>query len=355
MKKKILKAIVVILMALIFIALYLINNETSPLSSELLKYDFGSCTGVYKVDANSFFVYLRDSIKFINLHEKWSESLNFSDAIIYHNKNVLGVSDLKTNFIYVYDTNGKLYEIKVPEKLLSFSVNTTGFCSCISKEKNSYKINLYDNSGTKILTYVYSEENIFPINTNISPDGKILAISYIDTNNLNIDSKITFMYTNQNNIFASVQEKNNFIYGLNFLSNNSIILIGDKQIICEKFSPDLKQQWRLNFNDKINMLEIAENFFAVSHSKNSIEFYNMSGKKLGNFESSEQINSISLSNNHALLSTANNIIAVNTKGNYFWSQAIFGEYKFAHFISNPNKVLLVSANKIFLLNVNTKE
>ena len=79
------------------------------------------------------------------------------------------------------------------------------------------------------MSNVYYEENIFPVGADISPDGKILAIDYVDLNNIKPESKIVFMHVDNQNIFGSVQEKENFVHGINFISNKQIILVSKKK------------------------------------------------------------------------------------------------------------------------------
>lgn len=362
-------------MALIFIALTIINNSENNFdltnsSSEILKYDFDNCFGVYAGNRNDFFFCSKNSIKFLNENGqgKWSVQSNFSAPIICHNKKILGISDLKTNIIYVYDTSGQLYSIKSDGKLLAFSVNQLGFCSTISKENDLYKINVYNTSGEKILTYVHSEENIFPVNSNISPDGKILAVSYIDVNNINIDSKIIFMHTNQDDIFASVHEKNNFVYGLNFLSNNVIILAGEKQIVSESLLPgNLKEQWRLKFDSKISEFSFNNNFMAVkfdndnfnfySRTKSLIKFFSMSGKQIGEFKSSDLINFIEVGDkfDNVLIGSLNDFFISDQKGEILWKHSLTGECRFAVFLNKPNRILAISPAKVFVLNIRKGE
>ena len=247
--------------------------------------------------------------------------------------------------------------------MLAFSVNASGYCVTISKNNTAYKIDVYNTNAEKFFTYVHSEENIFPVNANISPDGKILAISYVDTNNIEIDSKITFMYTNRDDIFASVNEKNNFVSGVNFLSNNDIIIIGENEILFEHFNKDnIQERWRKKFDTNINMIAFNNNFIAVqlinklvAQNKSLIKFFDMNGKNISDFESSQQFNSIKVCDklNCVLLASQNEFMAVNLNGKVLWKYDLVGEQKFVAFLK-ANKILFASSTKAYIVNIKNK-
>ena len=380
--KKVFRLLVFLLTVIILIILALVNsgrfnffdvqvdNNYKHLDFELKNNLFG----IYKIDSNCFFVYTDNMIKVLDYdyHEKWSDRLeNIFEPVICHNKKILGVADLKSNNIYVYNQDHRLYFIKLEQEqnLVAFSVNKMGYCSCISKIKDFYNINVFDSTGKKILTYVHSEENIFPTSTSISPDGKILAISYIDTNNINIDSKVIFIYINQEkNIFACVQEKNSFIYKINFLSDKDICITSDNKIIHKNIlDNNLKESWRLDLDKKIMDLKFNNNFFVIKHNdpyinnysknKSVLEFYNMeSGKKIGEYKSNDLVDFINISDkiNYILLASSNNFLVVNTKGKILWQHSVTGDYKFAMFLDKPYKILIGSLKKIWAINISSK-
>ena len=184
---------VLVIFGLIKYSDYLSYEKTSE-----IKCSFSDCHGLYETTNGDVFLCAKDCVKLINKNgsEKWSLDANFSEPIICHNKNILGISDIKTNTIYVYNQNGRLYSVKLDNQLLVFSINLSGYCSTISKSKDSvYSTDVYGTKGEKIFTHVNSEENIFPVNTAVSPDGSVVGINFADVNNSNLDSKIIFLYT----------------------------------------------------------------------------------------------------------------------------------------------------------------
>ena len=237
---------------------------------EFFKSENNDLIDLYKINKNNFFVCMNGKLKlmdFINEQEKWSESLNFVEPVFQNEKKILGVSDIKSNLVSIYNLDGKLYEIKINagENLLAFFVSENGCCVCITKGENFYNINVYNQNGEKILSNVYHEENIFPIGADISPDGKILAINYVDLNNIKPESKIVFMRVDDQNIFGSVQEKENFIHGINFISNERIILFGKQEIICNEIKKNnINEKWRIKFDNIVSEIDFDENFLVVN-------------------------------------------------------------------------------------------
>lgn len=354
----------------IFLALALINSNLGKFDlahdGSILKYDFNNCQGLFETDNGNVFFCAKDCVKLLNSNgeEKWSQDSDFTSPVICHAKNFLGVSDIKTNSIHVFDSDGEKYNLKTENNLLAFSVNESGYCATISKDDASYKIDAYDKSANKFFTYVHSEENIFPVNVAISLDGKILAISYVDTNNMNIDSKITFMHTDGDEIFASASVKNNFVSGLNFLSNNDIIIIGEDKIILGCLSRDkFQEKWRIDFETKINMVAFNKNFVAVhllnkiaAQKKSTIKFYNMSGKNISNFESDQLLSFIKACDkfNCVLIISPDKFLAVNPSSKILWQYDAVGEQKFVAFLGRLNKILFASSTKTYVVDVNNK-
>ena len=345
----------------IFDLIYDFNEE-----KEFFKNENNDLIDLYKVNKNNFFVCMNGKLKlmdFINEREKWSESLNFVEPVFQNEKKIFGVSDIKSNLVSIYNLDGKLYDIKINagENLLAFFVSENGCCVCITKGENFYNINVYNQSGEKILSNVYHEENIFPVGADISPDGKILAIDYVDLNNIKPESKIVFMRVDNQNIFGSVQEKGNFIHGINFISNEQIILFDKHEIICKEIKKNnIKEKWRIKFNSTISEVDFNENFLVVKidnqtesflKSRSLIEIYNInSGQKKSFFEAKNQIDFINFDKelNYILLAGLNNFFVIDVNGKVLFENNLTGEYKKACFLNKTNKILFLRDDKILL-------
>ena len=207
-------------------------------------------------------------IDIANNKEIWSDDLSFisgsNEIILQCKKKIFAVSDIKSNRIVVYNLAGKLYEIKmdIGESLLAFFINKSGDLVYISNKKNIYNICVYNKLGEKVFTNIYSEENIFPVSADVSPDGKILAIVYADLNDIEVVSKVVFINLGDNeHVFASLQEKNNFIYGVSFVASKKIILLSTQQVICENIDQNrISEKWRINFNKSASDIEFNKRF-----------------------------------------------------------------------------------------------
>ena len=211
------------------------------------------------------------------------------------------------------------------------------------------------------MSNVYHEENIFPVGADISPDGKILAIDYVDLNNIKPESKIVFMRVDNQNIFGSVQEKGNFIHGINFISNEQIILFDKHEIICKEIKKNnIKEKWRIKFNSIISEVDFNENVLVVKidnqtesffKSRSLIEIYNInSGQKKSFFEAKNQIDFINFDKelNYILLAGLNNFFVIDVNGKILFENNLTGEYKKACFLNKANKILFLRDDKILL-------
>ena len=330
---------------------------------------------IYKADQNNFFVCLGNKIKLIDIannKEIWSDDLNFisgsNELILQCKKKIFAVSDIKSNRIVVYNLAGKLYEIKmdIGESLLAFFINKSGDLVYISNKKNIYNICVYNKLGEKVFTNIYSEENIFPVSADVSPDGKILAIVYADLNDIEVVSKVVFINLGDNeHVFASLQEKNNFIYGVSFVASKKIILLSTQQVICENIDQNrISEKWRINFNKSASDIEFNKRFliakFDSEDKKNNIKNGNMiyvysvdSGNKINTFSLGSDVNFMSLDRklDYVLLTGHNGFFIIDLTSNRFLHNRAngIGDYKKAYFLNKKGEIVFLSNDKISIM------
>ena len=330
---------------------------------------------IYKADQNNFFVCLGNKIKLIDIannKEIWSDDLSFisgsNEIILQCKKKIFAVSDIKSNRIVVYNLAGKLYEIKmdIGESLLAFFINKSGDLVYISNKKNIYNICVYNKLGEKVFTNIYSEENIFPVSADVSPDGKILAIVYADLNDIEVVSKVVFINLGDNeHVFASLQEKNNFIYGVSFVASKKIILLSTQQVICENIDQNrISEKWRINFNKSASDIEFNKRFliakFDSEDKKNNIKNGNMiyvysvdSGNKINTFSLGSDVNFMSLDRklDYVLLTGHNGFFIIDLTSNRFLHNRAngIGDYKKAYFLNKKGEIVFLSNDKISIM------
>ena len=327
---------------------------------------------IYKASKNNFFACMGDKIKLIDIvnnKEIWSDEINFTaysnDLILQSKGQIFAIGNLKSNKIVIYNLSGKLYETKMDaeENLLAFFVNQNGNLVYISTKKNVYNIVVYNKTGKKVFTNIYSEENIFPIGADISPDGKILAVVYTDLNNIETISKIVFMsLESDKDIFASLQENNNFIYGINFISNKKVVLLSPKHVICKKIEHNsINELWRINFDKIVSNIEFNKHFliakFDGGDKKNSIkcgsiiDVYDIgSGHKINNFSLESDVDFIFSDSqlNCVLLTGRDDFFIIDLVNNKLFHDQVVGagDYKKAYFLDKKNEILFLGNNKI---------
>lgn len=330
---------------------------------------------IYKADQNNFFVCLGDKIKLIDIannKEIWSDDINFvsgsNEPILQCKKKIFAVSDIKSNRIIVYNLAGKLYEVKmdIGENLLAFFINKNGDLVYISNKNNIYNICVYNKLGRKVFTNIYSEENIFPVSADISPDGKILAIVYADLNDIEIVSKVVFINLDDNeHVFASLQGKNNFIYGMSFVASKKIILLSAQQVICENIDQNgISEKWRINFDKTVSDIELNKRFLVAKFDnrdkKNNLKresilsVYNIdSGNKVNDFSLDSGVNFMSLDRklDCALLTGHDGFFIIDLNSKRLWYNRVsgIGDYKKAYFLDKKGEIVFLSNDKISIM------
>ncbi len=270
------------------------------------------------------------------------------------------------NFILVDKSNGMYYlfrnkklvcEGKLGLEIKEVAINNKGYFA-IGLSDKGYKnvINLYDNTGENIKKYYLMSDLI----TNLKLTNKSLIYTEFLVNANNINTKLNEIVIGESefNVKNIINLENKTIYNYDLLNsyaiintNNNIYKYDFKSRVSTLLEEDLQENILFAENDNSHIITVksiqsnAPGKRVVLESKNYLLNYS---------------NSVSLNNEPEMLNAKDGIIVLVTDKkidvyNYlgqklkaFESNSIISQIEI---INNGNSIVLVTANKVYILNL----
>ena len=192
-------------------------------------------------------------------------------------------------------------------KIVSSYVNKNGYFALVMTE-DGYKnqISVFDNNG-KLIYKWHSAEN-FITSVALSPDNKNLAAATIGFTENGFDSGIMMFDLAQNQPNAGQHQSDNLIMNIEFVSNNKLVAIGDKNTVYYKKNGKLVDTIDYS-GKKLITFDIADNgrvilAFAKDDSAMSncdIYSYKTNGREGGHYETEGRVLSVSCCDENVLV------------------------------------------------------
>ncbi|MDR3240301.1 MAG: DUF5711 family protein [Clostridiales bacterium] len=364
-----------------------------------VSYGADSGAAFYSYRSKDFFFCTKDGVQYLSAkgEKLWDDPLSLTAPILSAKCGVIAVSEVRGRAVYVYDANGKLFEQRFDDPILTFSVNQAGIVTVIlQKPADKYSIEAYapgdspgdpsdnrsdvrlDNrpgirNARRILYNEWLRPNIYPVSADISPDGRIAAIGFLDVNmdaGADMTSNITFLYINQEEArglidlaFASEKRPDQMINTVRFMENNKLLTVYDETIECLHPQPDnsIQSAWTIHLRNQIDRLAyagdqgfafttgdslIGESLIGDSPTGASLPdksgclyFYSMTGQKTGAYAFGGKADSLSLDWNSALVGSGGDYYAVSGRGRLLWKYAARDARQII-FVGNSRSILL---------------
>ena len=298
-------------------------------------------TSVFTDNKNGYFTANKDGATFTDFsgNIKMNYAYNLTSPVCAFENGTLAVSESRAYMLYVFNEGGLLYSINTKYPVLSFSLNQQAWCSVIMHDGEDYRVLVYNSSGVEVKYGVLPNKNVFPVASDISNDNRILAISYFDINDAKPNSKIDFLYLDKmegleytDSVFAaSAKNSDQIIFRLEFMANNLMLAISEKNISCCDLSDGFGEKWRLTLPNKLTAFELTgySGFLAAlgegrvnmnAEPEGTLIHYSLSGVDDWRFAASGEITKISYSTrfNAVLAATERQVTALTDKGSVLY-------------------------------------
>lgn len=219
-------------------------------NTELIKYQLGQVIFKHSeqkneyidVNSNQIIRLTSDGITAYDIkgNELWNNALTVNKPIVKHKGDYLALANKDDKKIVIFNDKGKKGEITTSNTLTYFSINANGDVATIEKTEDGHITSAYNSKGEllgdKVQGVTYIKDAGFPISAEVTPDKQLLLVSYIDIYNPVITSVLKALMIDkvgEEAVFNSkygIEEKDNIIYEIEFINQNTWAAIGDNLI-----------------------------------------------------------------------------------------------------------------------------
>ncbi len=227
------------------------------------------------------------------------------------------------------------------EKIISASVNNHGDYVLVGKEAGySACVSVY-NSDQKCIYKWHTGNNV--LDTAISPNAESIVASVIEYSDTAVYSKLVFLNTSKKEPVMEIDLNSCLATELLFLDSKTVVAIGDT--FTTAYTPDGNEKWHIEYDGKLlNTYDISDdgtlaflfNRYNSALSESFVEIYNTRGKKVGKYNSPDNVRAISLNNDHCLMTLDDATVLIDKDGDVKKIKPLKSEYSNLVLFQNYN-------------------
>ncbi len=368
------KHIIILVVILIICFIYFFLSLKQNLNKNIIQKDFKTiniATGEQIYTHGPYiYIYGKSGIKiFKNDTLLFEDSFSFENPYIATSYDKFAICDSNNKVAKVYSNNSLMYTINATNNILGFTVNKAGFLSIVFKNEDNYQIEVYNDTGDNI----YSIKDIsynegVPINLSISDDNKTLTVSYIKSKGATIDSNIVFYSMEEQKVFGGFIKSDQIVGITKFINKNNFVCVSDKEIFIinvnsTKDNEHVKEIYKKPLNNVLKSVKFLDGIgYMICYGKptnpenflseNTIIFYNSSGGEIGKYyEKNQNITNIYVNKYGAVLEKNRLFNAINLSGKKLWEYQATQDIKQVNFYNDPNTAIIVTNNEIKIVKI----
>ena len=335
-----------------------------------LQYNFDVQASFHSYSGRYFFFSTRDGIQHVSStsgESSWQHSFSMARPVMVGRGNVVAVGEENGQSIYVFDTSGLLYAVQLPNPLLYFTVNISGYLSAIVRTEVGYMILVYSPSNPDSYIYraPFNDNNVFPFSVDVSNCGTYIAKALVDVNRL-LFSRLTFSYVRRvdsrgvpDGLFAAYELPGELIVRSRFTNCGKVIVVTDRRILA--YEPGTQGNlWSINFYNQPDRLHIGDNKLAFvtgeafineieAKSPGVLHIFDFNGLLLSTYDLERRANHLSISHNTVLVGTDRTFYAINQQGTRLWTYTAMQDVRQMLFLENTDTILQAGGNRATVL------
>ncbi|MEF9958812.1 MAG: DUF5711 family protein [Niameybacter sp.] len=367
-----------ILLGVLFICITGIGIlQWAKVNEEMVQYEMGNTLFSHSeqkneyidVNANQVIRLTQDGITAYDLkgNEMWNNALTLDKPIVKHKGNYFAIANKDGKKVYIFNEKGKRGEVQTTEPIIYFSVNTNGDVATIEKTEDGHITSAYSSSGellgVKGVSYI--KDAGFPISAEVSPDRQLLLVSYVDLYNPVVSSVLNAIIINKTgteevfNAKYGIDEKDNIIYEIEFINQNTWVAIGDSRITFynmqgEKIKeiPNLYLKYTPYVDGDIKGSQylpvVSTGGGTSSSSKDKLSLFNTVGEEISSLEFDRSITYFNATEKGVILGQGQQFIGYNKKGEVKFTFEATQDVSKVLYVGN--KLIAVTKNEVKVLN-----
>lgn len=220
--------------------------------------------------------------------------------------------DRKGTTLMYYKGNGQPKTITTDHSIINAKINAVGNMAVATMETGyKGKIEVYNHKAEVV--YKWQLGNSYVVDMDLSSDCKRLFVALLSTTGENIGTRVVMINLDKAEIISDETMDNTIPFQVTFTKANLALVVTDTGVYA--FDKSGRNKWDYQFGDMVlESYKICENGsgafeFHGASNNNIIELYNSSGKKCGEYVSTNSIVALD-ANEHAVAATDGHFIKV---------------------------------------------
>lgn len=213
-------------------------TEFSPGVSEVLAVDVCN-SGILLCTKEGVYLYNKKG------EMLWKYSGIYNSPIMKTSGNIIMVTDKGTKNITVLEAGKVKWEYALQGEVINAGINEQGYIWAVHEQVGHRgAVTVISPAGLWLFTRKCAED--FVVSASICRDGSELLINSIDTSKTKGSTNITFLNI-KGEVFASISREDEIFPCAAYTDNNSVIAVGDKNILC--IDEAKKVKWEESLGD----------------------------------------------------------------------------------------------------------
>jgi len=349
-------------------------------------YNFDASPSFFGTDDNEVFFATRDGMRYINISRpdaSWAHTFSLPRPVMVGRGNMVAVGDQSGGRrVYVFNREGYMFHQDFDHPILTFSINETGILAVVLQYSTGHGI--YVLSQQSVIErpdgnpWAYRraemEELIYPIAVEVSPDGRHIITAMLDIR-VRPTTILQFGHVFQadaldtgrtDGIFSEERLDGQLVYGMQFMSDNRLIVATTSQIVAYRITPRVQtfsmqeEIWSIPLLNNLTHLEFYGNSHVVyvlgdrligdpdALPAGTVHIRNAAGTLTGTFTLGRRATHLSVGHGSFIVGADRNFHAVTLTGNHLWEHNVLFDttrHGSVIFLNNTDNILVAGLNR----------
>lgn len=326
------------------------------------------------VNGMQVFQVTKDGIVAYNLEgdEMWRDTFTFENFVVMQKEPYIAIASKQGKSVYLFNERGKQAEITSEYPIVYFSVNESGGVATISNDSDAYRVSAYNEMGEWLCSYTtYIKSDGYPVVAELAPDNRNLMIAYVSVNEPQVVSSVYCMDAEDKNnkelkhLKYGREQKNNLIYEIEFINENTWVAIGDKLIAWYDLEGNVlgtQENLSLVFTPYLyKMSEYGVGYLPVIisekptqnmvHRQDELAYFNNVGEKVFSLslDNEQGVESVYADSNGITIQVGNTFKGYDKLGNEFFKYTAETDVSKVVYIPSIKRGIAVNKDSVFLL------
>lgn len=363
-KKKIILPLLLVVVLAVGSYVYIVKQENKVYTKYVIENTVEIDSGIavaYKEFQDGILRYSTDGISYFRGgKEVFNKAIQMPSPVIDVNGGYIAMAERNSTDIYLFDEKGTQKNVTATHAIVSLAVSEKGVVAAVLDDGTANYIEIYDKEGTKLVSgRTVLEGDGYPIAVSLSDDATKLVSSYLAVSEGQTQSKVVFYnYSSvgENEVDRIVggfnQYKNTIVPLVKFISNNTVIAVGDDMFSMYGIEQKPKLKYEESFDNRVETVFYNSKYVGIVFDSNDqtyfhvLKVYDKSGKVV--FVKSIDFNytDINFAGDNVVLNDSLHCVMYSFKGKERFNGG---------FDKNIVKIVPVSDDKYVLVSDNTIE